>query len=35
MVSVSCTQKPLDILNGFQHVKKTKDPFLWVVLQNH
>ncbi|KEH26329.1 hypothetical protein MTR_6g452950 [Medicago truncatula] len=26
MVSVSCTPKPLDVLNGFQQVKKTKDP---------
>jgi len=25
MVSVSCTPKPLDVLNGFQQVKKTKD----------
>jgi len=22
---VSCTPKPLDVLNGFQQVKKTKD----------
>ncbi|AES70634.1 hypothetical protein MTR_3g060580 [Medicago truncatula] len=25
MASVSCTPKPLDVLNGFQQVKKTKD----------
>ena len=25
MVSVNCTPKPLDVLNGFQQVKKTKD----------
>jgi len=25
MVYVSCTPKPLYVLNGFQHVKKTKD----------
>ena len=25
MVSVSCTPKSLDVLNGFQQVKKTKD----------
>ena len=25
MVYVSCTPKPLDVLNGFQQVKKTKD----------
>jgi len=25
MVYVSYTPKPLDVLNGFQHVKKTKD----------
>ena len=25
MVSVSCTSKPLDVLNSFQQVKKTKD----------
>jgi len=25
MVSVSCTPKPLDVINGFQQVKKTKD----------
>ena len=25
IVSVSCTPKPLDVLNGFQQVKKTKD----------
>jgi hypothetical protein len=25
MVSVSCISKPLDVLNGFQQVKKTKD----------
>ncbi len=25
MVSVSCTPKPLDVLNGFQQVTKTKD----------
>jgi len=25
MVSVSCTSKPLDVFNGFQQVKKTKD----------
>jgi len=35
MVFVSCTPKPLDVLNGFQQVKKTKNPFLWVVLQNY
>jgi len=35
MVSMSCTSKTLDVFNGFQQVKKTKDPFLWVVLQNH
>ena len=28
MVSVSCTPKPLDVLNGFQQVKKTKDSFM-------
>jgi len=31
---VSSTPKPLDVLDGFQPVKKTKDRFLWVVLQN-
>ena len=25
MVSVSCTSKPLDVLNGFQQIKKMKD----------
>ena len=25
MVYVSCTSKPLDLLNGFQQVKKTND----------
>ena len=25
MVYVSCTPKPLDVLNGFQQVKKTED----------
>jgi len=28
VVSVSCTPKPLDVLNDFQQVKKTKNPFL-------
>jgi len=28
MVFMSCTSKPLEVFNGFHHVKKTKDLFL-------